>query len=199
VRGEDIQQINEGAGQRGQGIVCLISAATSNLKQIPYIKAGIVFRSPISLSWDQLLGGQINVEETLPWSVQGGLSWRISRTVIASFELEYQGTQSIRFVNNGTPEHPDYLETGLFKNFHPHIGVQFLHEKSGAELRVGFFTFANNSREGLDAQPAFSFGIGGYTANNFKIDFALIDTLIFDIFVRTNQFERFLLSIEYSF
>lgn len=161
------------------------------------VKAGMIVRSSINLQWD-LLRGAPNVDETLPWSAQMGVSIRITQTSILSIDLEYQGISSIRYKAEGIVLNPD-LDTGLFKNLHPHIGFQFLHKPSGAQFRFGFMTLANASSSGIESQPVITLGIGGYTSNSFKIDFTLQDSLIFDIFTRTNRFERFLLSFEYTF
>lgn len=162
----------------------------------PLLKLGIIFRAPIALAWYSLRG-DLDVEETLPWSLQGGISWRFSRNMILSFELEYQSLDNVRYTVGGVDRSPA-LEGGLFRTIHPHLGFQFLHVPSGAQIRVGLMTMAAASSSELDPQPILCLGIGAWASRVFKIDFSLMDSLLFDIFTRTDRFERFMLSFEYS-
>lgn len=161
------------------------------------LKAGIVWHSPIKLHWDELRG-DYRVDERLPWLLQGGVSWRVTKKVIVSFDLEYQGVGAKSYTANGVSYNlPDM--TGLFKNIHPHLGVQLLHSATGARLRFGFMTAATSSSSGVDTRPAVTAGIGAYTSENFRLDFALQDSLLFDIFTETDRYEWFSFSIEYHF
>lgn len=158
---------------------------------------GAIVRFPINLEWDALRG-DADVQERLPWSSQFGVSWRLRETSILSFELEYQGWSAIRYSAAGSAAKPDF-ESGLFKTWHPHIGFHTLHEPTGAQVRIGFMTAVTASSGGLESMPVLTLGLGAFTTNYFRLDFALLDTLIFDIFTRTDRFERFLISFEYSF
>lgn len=159
------------------------------------VRLGLVARFPVALEWDALRG-DTSVRERLPLTLQGGVAWKTSETSILSAELEFIDVAGIRyssFEGAANPAQP----TGLFRNVHPHVGFQFLHRPTGAELRFGFMTFTHSAAGSVESQPALTLGLGAWTSKFFRIDFALLDTLIFDIFTRTNRYERFSLSFEY--
>jgi len=166
------------------------------------LKFGAIFRSKIKMSWDELRG-DYGVKETLPWSMQGGFSYSIGRSsrekkIIISAELEYQSEDSISYSSDNPSSDLD-LEGGMFKTIHPHFGVQFLNATTGAKLRFGFMTMGNRSITKIDTEPLLTFGIGAYSSKSFKIDFCLLDSLIFDIFTKTSRYERVTISFEYSY
>ncbi len=169
----------------------VLSRLTKNLK------FGVVFRSKIKMSWDELLG-DYGVKETLPWSIQGGFSYSLDKRFVFSAELEYQAESSTTYSSDNSSVNLD-LEGGMFKTIHPHLGVQFLSVATGAQVRVGFMTMGNRSINKIDTEPLLTFGIGAYSWRNFKIDFCLLDSLILDIFTRTIRYERVTISFEYSY
>jgi hypothetical protein len=159
------------------------------------IRLGLVLRMPVSLEWDALRG-DTGVSERLPFTMQAGLAWRLDKTSILSFDLEFVDVAGIRYVSDAGRANPEQ-PTGLFRNLHPHIGFQTLLTSIGAEFRCGLMTFTHNANNSSDSQPALTLGIGAWTSQFFRIDFALQDTLIFDIFTRTNRYERISISFEY--
>ena len=161
------------------------------------VKAGISFKFPLKLHWDYLRG-DADVDETLPWILRAGLAWRAGEGLILTFDLELIGIKDITYSVSGVRQDPDY-DTGLFKSLHPHFGVQYFHKKLGAWLRGGLMSLNAASSSGLNPQPVLTLGIGAFTSKFFKIDFSIADTLIFDIFSRTDRYERFYLSFEYTF
>lgn len=161
------------------------------------VKAGLSFKFPLKLSWGFLRGDK-NVDETLPWILRGGVAWRARKNLIFTFDLEWIAVQDIAYSVQGVPQDLPY-ETGLFYSLHPHLGVQYFHEKLGAWLRGGFMTLTATSSSGLNPQPVLTLGIGAFTSRFFRVDFSLADSLIFDIFSRTDRYERFYLSFEYTF
>lgn len=183
------QDINWAAGFHLQGGALFRLGST--------VKAGLSFRLPVRLSWD-MLRSDPDVAERLPWTVVAGAAWRAGEHTILTFDLEWQGTQSIRYSVGGIAQDPDY-PVGLFKNLHPHCGVQHFSQKLGAWLRAGMLTMSTASSAGLESQPLLTLGLGAYTSKFFRIDFSILDSLIFDIFTRTNRFERFLVSFEYTY
>ncbi len=159
------------------------------------VRLGLTVRLPVRLEWDALRG-DTRVSERLPLMVQGGLAWRPARHSILSFDLEFVDLAGIRYASDAGRADP-VQPVGMFRNLHPHIGFQTLLTSIGAEFRCGFLTFTHNANNASDIQPALTFGIGAWTSQYFRIDFALQDTLIFDIFTRTNRYERISLSFEY--
>ncbi len=159
------------------------------------IKLGLTMRMPVTLEWD-VLRGDTGVRERLPLSMQAGMAWRIDRHAILSFDLEFVDVAGLRYSSDAGTMNP-VQPTGLFRNLHPHIGFQTLIPSIGAEFRCGFLTFTHNANNASDAQPALTLGIGAWTSQYFRIDFALQDTLIFDIFTGTNRYERISVSFEY--
>lgn len=161
------------------------------------LRAGAVWQAPVKLHWRELRG-DYDVDEKLPWRFQGGVSYRISQGVAVSFELEYQGMQAQEYRAGGV----DYAvpgRTGLFRNFHPHLGVQITEPRTGALLRFGFLTAGTATSSGAETRPALCLGIGAYTAQHFRLDFALQDSLLFDIFTGTDRYEWLSVSMEYHF
>lgn len=161
------------------------------------LKFGTIFRSKIKMSWDELRG-DYGVRETLPWSMQGGFSYSVGKRLIISAELEYQSEDSIVY-SSDNPSSNLNLAGGMFKTIHPHLGVQFMGVATGAQLRFGFMTMGNRSLTKIDTDPLLTFGIGAYSSQNFKIDFCLLDSLIFDIFTKTSRYERVTISFEYNY
>lgn len=159
------------------------------------LRLGLTLCLPIRLEWDALRG-DVAVSERLPLVMQGGMALRLSRYSIISFDLEFVDLARIRYAStlgSADPKQP----LGLFRNLHPHLGFQTLLTSIGAEFRCGFLTFTHNANNSSDSQPALTLGLGAWTSQYFRIDFALQDTLIFDIFTRTNRYERISISFEY--
>ncbi len=168
-------------------------------KILQRFRVGLNYSSKIVLKWQQ------NKKETLPDIFTIGASFLITEKLIGDIDMEYQNWKSISYIINNEEIAPvSQIETGLFKTIHPHLGVMFLEEKTGAHMRTGIFTdsFIEYVQEKvlMQTQLLWSIGVGAYAFKIVKIEAVLVDSyLMHFINDSNNRIETIQITIEYRF
>jgi hypothetical protein len=153
---------------------------------------GIVFRSPISFSWE----GQ---GVFIPLVCQAGMSVKLAKKTFISVDLEYQDWPSARWIRPGADERV-VNPTGLFRSIIPHIGLATTESKYGAHLRFGFTARSELDVGRLSSMYFLSFGVGARALKNLRFEGALVDGFIFSLLNPGQRpLETLQLSCEYSF
>lgn len=171
---------------------------------IQALHLGISYQSKIAIDWGR--HGQINdLQETFPDILTGGIAYLLTPKLIGSIDLEYQNWQGAEFKEDGVDTFPrNDLKTGFFKTIHPHVGIMFLEEKTGAHFRTGFYTdsFIQKVYDHYEnkTQVIWTIGIGAYALRILRIEAALADSyLTHFLFKDNNQIETIQLTLEYRF
>ncbi|MDD5066649.1 MAG: hypothetical protein PHF84_06340 [bacterium] len=168
------------------------------------VHAGLNYNSRTTIDWGKY-GTIGNLEETFPDILRAGTAVLVSPKIIVSFDLEYQNWQSIRFVEDGTNKAPGKaLEHGLFKTIHPHLGLMFLEESSGAHIRLGLYTDSFFQKD-IDTfrnktQLLWTIGLGAYAFKILKVEAGLADSLLGHLINKdNNRIETVQITVEYRF
>ncbi|MBN1899602.1 MAG: hypothetical protein JW827_12575 [Spirochaetes bacterium] len=159
-------------------------------------RLGLNYQSRIPVEW------QGDITETFPDIITVGAATLLTEKLVGSFDLEYQNWKSAEYIENGLQLVPaDNIKNGLFKTIHPHIGIMFLEEQTGAHIRTGFFTDSFIHADGSnETQFLWSFGVGAYAFSIVKIEAALVDSYIMHLFNDSNnRIETIQVTIEYQF
>lgn len=163
------------------------------------IRVGLNYSSKIILKWQE------NKKETLPDILTIGTSFLITGKLIGGIDIEYQNWKSVSYIVDNREVAPiSQIETGLFKTVHPHIGVMFLEEKTGAHMRTGFFTdtfieYVQN-RVLMQTQLLWSIGLGAYAFEIVKIEAVLVDSYLMHFINNSNnKIETIQITVEYRF
>ncbi len=167
----------------------------------PKLHFGFNYHSKINIKWDNY-GEYITLKETFPDFFTTGVAYQITRKVIMDLDIEYQHWKAISFVADNNDIAPtDNIETGLFKNIHPHLGFMFLEERSGAHLRTGLLTDYYIHDDGTgDTQLLWSIGVGAYAFKIIKFEVSLMDSFLMRLInSKNNRIETIQIAAEYRF
>lgn len=166
--------------------------------------AGLSYNSTTSIDWGTH-GRIASLKETFPDILRGGVAVLLTPKLVSSFDIEFQNWRAIRFIEDGVDTAPyACVKNALFKTFHPHAGIMFLEESSGAHLRTGFYTdsYIEKVREEYVNRTQFlwSIGIGAYAFKILKVEAALSDSyLTHFLFPDNNRIETVQITVEYRF
>ncbi|GEM_PF-5701232 len=158
------------------------------------IRAGLNFRSSPVVSWTQ-----DDIQGVFPWSMQAGISYKVSWDLILSMDIEYIGWRNSSLLDRGIERAPVF-DTGLFYEILPKIGLMYTHEQSGAHLRLGLNTSSFLDASVLVPQYKLAFGIGGKAFKIVEIEASLVDSYLISLFYEEQRvIETIQVNIEYKF
>ncbi len=157
---------------------------------------GLNYNSKITVKWNSY------TKETFPDILTIGTAFLITRKLVGAFDLEYQNWKSIERIENGSQIAPvSQIKSGLFKTIHPHIGIMFLEEQTGAHMRTGLFTDSFIHSDGSnETQLLWSIGVGAYAFKIVKVEAALVDSYLMHLINKSNnKIETIQITVEYQF
>ncbi|MBU1076579.1 MAG: outer membrane protein transport protein, partial [Spirochaetes bacterium] len=144
---------------------------------------GLNYQSKVKIDWGSH-GAIADLKETFPDILTIGIAVLLTPKLVGSIDFEYQNWSAIEFIEDGNNTAPFHkIENGFFKTLHPHIGVMFLEEKTGAHFRTGFFSdsfFDGGAGEEFQnkTQVLWTVGLGVYALKILKIEVALADSYL---------------------
>jgi hypothetical protein len=151
------------------------------------LQVGFCFHSPIELNWSRTDQG-VSLWERYPLSAELGLSYLIVEKLFGFFSLEFIDWNSVSYILDGKDYSPR-VDENLFARFHPHIGVRFLEENTGAHISLGFMIDSFYYESGSVNQYFLTAGVRFY-GKNMIFRAALSDSLLIGFFYPGNTREE---------
>lgn len=165
-------------------------------KPTDVLQIGLCFESPINMSWSTSATG-ITLNETYPFIIDLGGQYAFTETFFGFLGLDYTGIDSIRYILNGVDYSPQFNDGNPFSRIHPHVGIQFLEEYTGAHISLGFMMDSSYYDTGSINQYLITAGVRAY-GKNLIFRASLIDALIIGLFYPGNvRDER--INVEFNF
>lgn len=181
------------------GIAVQLGILTKILKE--RLNIGITFRPPTRL-WKL----KDDIKENTPFILNIGLGIMITRSIILSMDLDYQGWRFIKYHYKGKTIRPITIKDQWFKTINPHFGFYFHGGNTGINVRVGINTYPYWTSQGCDTQVNLTLGLGGKVRvgsrrdRNIFIEGAISDGILFHLISdQIYPIETLQLSIEYLF
>lgn len=172
---------------------------------IKEIHLGLNYQSKIKIDWGPH-GIITDLKETFPDILTFGAAFLLTPKLVGAFDLEYQNWSAIKFKENGINTAPvNKIKKGFFKTIHPHIGIMFLEEQTGAHFRTGFYTDSFIDIDPNDGfknktQLLWTIGVGAYALKILKVEVALADSYLTHFINKdNNRIETIQITAEYRF
>lgn len=164
-------------------------------KVVEDLQLGICFHSPIDIQWSKTgTGGALY--ETFPLILDLGGMYRLNENVFLFGSLAWLNIDSIRYVLDGNDYSPKF-DGNIFGRIHPHFGVQFLEEHTGAHVSVGVMMDSSYFDTGSYNQYFLTLGLRAY-GKNLVFRASVIDSLLFGLMNRYNIREE-KINLSFSF
>jgi len=161
------------------------------------LKFGLCFHSPFAIQWNNTEAGN-SLYESFPFLLETGLAYQLSEVAILFTSLDYIDIDSIRYVLDEKDYSPTF-DQNLFARVHPHIGIRFLEENTGAHISAGFMMDSSYYDNGSINQYLITLGVRAY-GKNMIFRASLIDALLIGLFYRGNvKNERINISFGFYF
>jgi hypothetical protein len=151
------------------------------------LQLGLCFHSPVDLAWSITEKGG-SLFETFPFLIDLGGMFRLNEKMFLFGSLEYVSIDTIRYVLDNIDYSPAF-DGNLFGRLHPHFGLQFLEENTGAHISLGVLLDSSYYDTGSINQFRFTAGVRAY-GKNLVFRASLIDSLLFGLFYRYNDHEE---------
>lgn len=165
-------------------------------KPLDIFQIGVSFQSAVDLSWTVSASGSVQTE-TYPYIIDLGVQYAFSETLYGFFGLDYTGIDSIRYILNGADYSPRFNDNNIFSRLHPHAGIQFLENNTGAHISLGLMMDSSYYDTGSVNQYLITAGFRAY-GKNLIYRASLIDALLIGLFYPGNvRNER--INVEFSF
>lgn len=164
-------------------------------KVIEPLQLGLCFHSPIDIVWSKTGSGG-TLYETFPFIIDLGGMYRLNENVFLFGSFAYLNIDSIRYVLDGSDYSPKF-DGNIFGRLHPHFGVQFLEERTGAHISLGVMMDSSYFDTGSYNQYLWTIGLRAY-GKNLVFRASIIDALLFGLFNRYNVREE-KINVSFSF
>lgn len=151
------------------------------------LQLGLCFHSPIELQWSKTENGG-SLYEVFPFIVDLGGTYRLNENMFLFGSLAYINIDSIRYVLDGADLSPVF-DGNIFGRVHPHFGVRFLEEHTGAHISLGVMMDSSYYDKGSVNQYLLTAGVQAY-GKNLVFRASLIDSLLFSLLNRYNVREE---------
>ncbi len=152
-------------------------------KAFDKIQFGINYNSPINITWTKTIAGT-SLKENYPFIAEIGMSYLVNDRLFFYSDFDYTDIDSIKYILDGNDYSP-HFDNNIFSRLHPHLGIRFLEENTGAHISLGFMFNSSYYESGSVNQYLITAGIRAY-GQNVIYRASIIDSLLFGLFYPDN-------------
>jgi len=168
------------------------------------LRLGFSANIPTVVTWPNGYGSEGSLKEKPPLRISLGFSYAVSPNFFVLLDFEYQSWDRVRWAPDNKSDDPE-LEGGFGKTIIPHLGFDYVHQKTGLRARVGYMArplteVTITTKLKTSVQHLLTMGIEARTAGGIFARAAFIDSFLLGLIFKNERIqERIIISVEYRF